>query len=228
MENNVLRVYLLCVLLSIVGSNCVFTPITGGSPCIREIKECNRPYEECQCGSACQVKCSNLGKPCDIINIACNNMCYCIAGFARNERGACIPQSLCSNCYFRYFFRYHSHVWQKVYKKKILSCISQLLYKLQKGKVVNMVRVSTILFIVIFALVHYGSATKKTPLVCDKPFEEYKCGSACQTTCANLGKPCPIVNVKCTDACYCVNGYARNTKGVCIPQSQCKKENVKI
>ncbi|KAH0948344.1 hypothetical protein HN011_009230 [Eciton burchellii] len=33
------------------------------------------------------------------------------------------------------------------------------------------------------------------PLNCDRPNEEYQCGSACQTTCRTLGKLCPIINI---------------------------------
>ncbi|KAG7190283.1 hypothetical protein KM043_006399 [Ampulex compressa] len=74
-----------------------------------------------------------------------------------------------------------------------------------------------ILLIAVLAI-HY---TMAQPITCNKPNEEYQCGSACQTTCVNLGQPCPIVNIRCNDACYCKAGYARNTKGVCIPISQC-------
>ncbi|XP_063931736.1 inducible metalloproteinase inhibitor protein-like [Zophobas morio] len=58
---------------------------------------------------------------------------------------------------------------------------------------------------------------------CTRPNEYYNCGSACQTECATLGQVCPIVNFRCNDACYCIEGYARNEKGDCIPQSECKK-----
>lgn len=60
-------------------------------------------------------------------------------------------------------------------------------------------------------------------LNCTKPNEEYQCGSACQTTCSNLGQPCPIVNIRCNDACYCKEGYARMTDddSHCIPIESC-------
>ncbi|KAG5867481.1 hypothetical protein JTB14_000230 [Gonioctena quinquepunctata] len=58
-------------------------------------------------------------------------------------------------------------------------------------------------------------------LDCTKPNEQYECGSACQTECKNLGQACPIVNVRCNDACYCVSGYARDENEDCIPISEC-------
>ncbi|KAJ8732216.1 hypothetical protein PYW08_014946 [Mythimna loreyi] len=57
---------------------------------------------------------------------------------------------------------------------------------------------------------------------CTRPNEHYECGSACQTECATLGQTCPIVNVRCNDACYCNQGYARDSSGTCIPVSQCR------
>lgn len=56
---------------------------------------------------------------------------------------------------------------------------------------------------------------------CILPHEVYACGSACQTECATLGQPCPIVNIKCNNDCYCIDGYARNAIGLCIPQNFC-------
>lgn len=60
-------------------------------------------------------------------------------------------------------------------------------------------------------------------LICNRPHEKYACGSACQTRCDNLGQPCPIINIRCNDACYCQDGYARNGSDTakCIPISEC-------
>lgn len=60
-------------------------------------------------------------------------------------------------------------------------------------------------------------AQSTPPLECTAPNEEYQCGSPCQIECATLGQICPVVNVKCNDACYCVEGYARDQCGKCIP-----------
>ncbi|CAK9824631.1 Inducible metalloproteinase inhibitor protein [Anthophora retusa] len=75
-----------------------------------------------------------------------------------------------------------------------------------------------VLFIAVAVL---ASSTFAAKINCDRPHEIFACGSACQTTCANLGQPCPIKNVRCNDACYCEDGYARNSKGMCIPISMC-------
>ncbi|KAG5867482.1 hypothetical protein JTB14_000231 [Gonioctena quinquepunctata] len=45
---------------------------------------------------------------------------------------------------------------------------------------------------------------------CTKPHEYYDCGSACQTKCRTLGEVCPIVNVRCNDACYCTKGCTQH------------------
>ncbi|GLV41029.1 uncharacterized protein CBL_04553 [Carabus blaptoides fortunei] len=58
-------------------------------------------------------------------------------------------------------------------------------------------------------------------IVCNRPNEHYACGSACQVECKTFGETCPIVNIRCNDACYCDDGFARNAQGICIPVSEC-------
>lgn len=58
-------------------------------------------------------------------------------------------------------------------------------------------------------------------LKCEHQNEHYECGSACQTTCATLGMVCPIVNIRCNDACYCDEGFARDDNGICVPEGEC-------
>ncbi|XP_077291695.1 zonadhesin-like [Arctopsyche grandis] len=62
---------------------------------------------------------------------------------------------------------------------------------------------------------------------CKGPNEFFSCGSACDTTCATLGEVCPIVNIKCNEMCYCKEGFARDSKGVCIPIAQCPPKQCK-
>nr|CAI5833859.1 unnamed protein product [Callosobruchus analis] len=69
-----------------------YQPAPGGG--IKWIN-CSKPHECYDCGSACQNECKTLGEPCDIINVRCNDACYCVPGYARNARGRCIPESQC-------------------------------------------------------------------------------------------------------------------------------------
>ncbi|XP_017773887.1 PREDICTED: inducible metalloproteinase inhibitor protein-like [Nicrophorus vespilloides] len=58
-------------------------------------RDCFRPNEAYYCGSACQTTCLNYNETCPIINIMCNDMCYCIPGYARDQTGSCIPYKKC-------------------------------------------------------------------------------------------------------------------------------------
>ncbi|XP_050557377.1 zonadhesin-like isoform X1 [Spodoptera frugiperda] len=144
----------------------------------RPLIQCTRPNEHYECGSACQTTCANLGTTCPIVNIRCNDACYCNDGYARDANGTCIPIAQCP--------------------------INSRTTTASRSGTQNSV------------------TTTQRPLIqCTRPNEHYECGSACQTTCANLGTTCPIVNIRCNDACYCNDGYARNANGTCIPISQC-------
>lgn len=79
--------------------------------------------------------------------------------------------------------------------------------------------------ILLMALIcHINADAVSTIIDCKRPNEEYQCGSACQTTCENIGQPCPIVNIRCNDDCYCIKGYARDSTGKCIPIANCPKK----
>ncbi|XP_022219179.2 chymotrypsin-elastase inhibitor ixodidin [Drosophila obscura] len=62
-----------------------------------------------------------------------------------------------------------------------------------------------------------------TPRECPANESYLPCGPSCQTECATLGQPCLIRHIRCPDGCYCNDGYARNARGACIPQKQCRK-----
>lgn len=62
---------------------------------------------------------------------------------------------------------------------------------------------------------------------CNGPNEFFSCGSPCDTECATLGEECPIVNVKCTERCYCKEGFARDSAGICIPVNNCPTRQCK-
>ncbi|CAK9807801.1 Inducible metalloproteinase inhibitor protein [Anthophora quadrimaculata] len=83
-------------------------------------------------------------------------------------------------------------------------------------------------FVLFIAVVVLATSTFAAKINCHGPHEIYECGSACQRTCKNLGQPCPIKNIKCNDACYCEDGYARNSKGICIPTHMCAGKRRRI
>ncbi|XP_077285189.1 zonadhesin-like [Arctopsyche grandis] len=56
---------------------------------------------------------------------------------------------------------------------------------------------------------------------CSGPNEFFSCGLPCDTECATLGDECPNNSFKCVERCYCKNGFARNSKNVCIPIKDC-------
>ncbi|XP_017134624.1 chymotrypsin-elastase inhibitor ixodidin [Drosophila miranda] len=62
-----------------------------------------------------------------------------------------------------------------------------------------------------------------TPRKCPANESYLPCGPSCQTECSTLGQPCLIRHIRCPDGCYCNEGYARNSRGACIPQGQCRK-----
>ncbi|VEN53540.1 unnamed protein product [Callosobruchus maculatus] len=69
-----------------------YQPAPGGG--IQWIN-CTKPHECYSCGSACQNECKFLGRICPIVNIRCNDSCYCVSGYARDDTGKCIPESQC-------------------------------------------------------------------------------------------------------------------------------------
>ncbi|KAJ2947173.1 hypothetical protein O0L34_g16531 [Tuta absoluta] len=61
--------------------------------------KCQGPHEYYSCGGACDNVCATLSQQnqtnCPIINIKCNEKCYCEKQYARDSNGVCIPISSC-------------------------------------------------------------------------------------------------------------------------------------
>lgn len=57
--------------------------------------------------------------------------------------------------------------------------------------------------------------------LCNGGHEWHGCGSFCDVECGKIGEDCPIVNIKCTDRCYCDPGYARDEFCNCVPFDKC-------
>ncbi|XP_052738623.1 zonadhesin [Bicyclus anynana] len=63
--------------------------------------KCTRPNEYFDCDVECDNVCETLATQnrtnCPIVNIVCNEKCYCLDGFARDSNNTCIPVSQCPN-----------------------------------------------------------------------------------------------------------------------------------
>ncbi|KAL0892412.1 hypothetical protein ABMA27_015530 [Loxostege sticticalis] len=63
-----------------------------------ECDKCQKPNEFYSCNSACDNECSDLTQNrtnCPIVNIKCNEWCYCDDGYARDAQRNCVPVSQC-------------------------------------------------------------------------------------------------------------------------------------
>ncbi|CAL1266710.1 unnamed protein product [Larinioides sclopetarius] len=61
--------------------------------------------------------------------------------------------------------------------------------------------------------------------MCTEDEEYQECGSACPSTCENIGKNLPCT-LQCVPGCFCKKGLVRNDQGDCVepeecPQSKC-------
>ncbi|CAG9833493.1 unnamed protein product [Diabrotica balteata] len=87
-----MRIHIIFVALSVSLAYGFSTTLPPGGI---QWKNCTRPNEYYDCGSACQTECKTLGQQCPIINKRCNDDCYCIVGYARDNSGRCIPIKQC-------------------------------------------------------------------------------------------------------------------------------------
>ena len=69
--------------------------------------KCTGPHEYFSCGPECDNECCNLSQQnqtsCPIINIKCNEKCYCEDGYARNSMNICVPYAKCPRKYVKYY-----------------------------------------------------------------------------------------------------------------------------
>ncbi|KAI5645184.1 trypsin inhibitor like cysteine rich domain-containing protein [Phthorimaea operculella] len=68
--------------------------------------------------------------------------------------------------------------------------------------------------------------SKEDCLKCKGQHEYFSCGGACDNVCATLSQQnqtnCPIINIKCNEMCYCEEGFARDSQGICVPIESCR------
>ncbi|CAG4936731.1 unnamed protein product [Colias eurytheme] len=89
--------------------------------------KCSRQNEYFSCGPECDNVCSDLHLQnqtnCPIVNIVCNNKCYCDPDHARDEHGNCIPIEECPKDAAREKRRaYHHHHIEEACDKQGIEC----------------------------------------------------------------------------------------------------------
>lgn len=189
---------------------------SGTSPPIYQTCPPNEVYSECG-NHGCQNTCANpnIAKVC---RAACTPGCICIGNYLRNTKGVCVPYKNCDTCKANEIFDLCGNT------RFANTCAEPNLSLTTPEDVCDAGCICR---------PGYVRNDKKDCIKledcpkCKGPNEFFSCGSPCDTECATLGEICPIVNIKCTERCYCKEGFARNSAGVCIPVNDCPPRQCK-
>ncbi|CAO1396965.1 unnamed protein product [Diamesa tonsa] len=190
--------------------------------CVAKCTECPE-NESFSCGSAaCEKDCSNINEKCNIVNIKCDDKCFCNKGFVRAYRnGPCIPIGNCNG---------------QCPANEIMDCRNPTC--LNEGCVLSrrpcldvpcekrcycadgFARINGV------CVPREKCNTDPPPMDCKDPNASFKsCGSACEPTC---DKPNPLIcTMNCVSGCFCNAGYMKDSTGVCIPIEKCPKPSCK-
>uniref|UniRef100_A0A2A4J7B9 Serpin domain-containing protein n=1 Tax=Heliothis virescens TaxID=7102 RepID=A0A2A4J7B9_HELVI len=195
--------------------------------------KCTGQKEYYSCGGACDNVCATLNEQnqtnCPIVNVKCNEMCYCEEGYARNDSNICIPIEECSppiQC-----------GKDETYERNP-SLVCEPLYCHEVGEPMDCPPVVDANCDDQPACICKPGLVRNDDGIC-VPIEEcLKCGphqvfescpSTCPPrTCESLGKAyvCPIEwgqEPPCEPGCVCEQGYYTNKIGECISEEDCLK-----
>ena len=167
--------------------------------------------------AACEKNCGNLNETCTILNNKCDNKCFCNDGFVRETPyGPCIPILKCppNDCKINEVFECRNPTCddegcciEKERPCKDVPCVNKC-YCAD-----GFVRID-------------GACVPRDNCFKDQcpANEAFSCGSAaCEKSCGNINDTCDIVNIKCDDKCFCIDGYVRESgsNSPCIPVDNC-------
>nr|WHN38850.1 Zon4A-L [Andraca theae] len=192
--------------------------------------KCVGPHEFFSCGGACDNVCATLSQQnqtnCPIVNIVCNNKCYCEKNFARAKNNTCIPISQCHE---------HQCGVNEIYDPAPSLCEPQTCEDLngpircltsKKGCIGK----PGCVCINGFVRDKKGNCIAKTKcpqykeLVCGKNEIPSSCvnGGCDKRNCTQLNQPTLCIDpICCIKGCVCKYGYLRNDDGVCVPTEKC-------
>lgn len=210
---------------------------------------CNGGHEYYECGGACDNVCADLHiqnkTNCPIINIRCNDKCYCEDGYARDVNGKCIPIKDCPK------IRSRRSIGIPVacgYKEIEVSCPKNCTYdscpksadeknecksNTKSGEDNDESCVPGCKCAFNYRRAENGTCIPTRacpPFDCPGENEHYDpCPPYCTDNCGALKADgtCNIVGrigviLQCFPKCRCNKGYGR-LNGICVPNSDCKK-----
>ncbi|KAG7309637.1 hypothetical protein JYU34_004115 [Plutella xylostella] len=169
------------------------------------------------CGSACEINCTNIDNPPQACTLQCVEKCECLQGFIRNSDGNCVKKEECSSV-------------QCGPNEESNGCYNSCLEKSCASRL-NPPDVCPL-------YCEYGKCSCTDGYYrddngdCVQPFdctpprcglnEVYtNCGSSCEVTCANVNNPPKVCTLQCVERCQCAEGFIRNSDGNCVRREEC-------
>uniref|UniRef100_A0A1B0GMI5 EGF-like domain-containing protein n=1 Tax=Phlebotomus papatasi TaxID=29031 RepID=A0A1B0GMI5_PHLPP len=162
--------------------------------------ECGK-YEEYTYSNDCLETCDGNADNCKDIPVEAK--CHCASGYRRDNRGNCVSDTQCPCVDPNAEFKQGRGCDDECIAPS--DCSEQECYKACYCKD-GYKRID-------------GLCQPESDCTCSGKYEEYQVSNNCLDTCD--GNPDTCSGVPTESGCYCASGYRRNSKGKCMPDSEC-------